>query len=67
MAWPTDFAHRDGLIGSIGQAICETVEFIPDVPVFGASRFSADSAAHKKGSSPSGELPAYIQRLEASF
>ena len=31
---PTDFAHREGIIGSIGQAICETVGFVPDVPCF---------------------------------
>ena len=48
MEIPTDFAHRDGLIGSIGQAICKTVEFVPDVRVFRASRPSANSAAHKK-------------------
>jgi hypothetical protein len=49
MEIPTDFAHRDGLIGSIGQAICETVQFIPDVPVFRVRRPAADSAAHEKG------------------
>ena len=43
---PTDFAHREGLIESIGQAICETVEFIPDVLVFRTSRRAADSAVH---------------------
>ena len=64
---PTDFAHRDGLIGSIGRAICETVEFIPDVTVFRASRLAADSAAHEKGSPSTEGLPAYIQRLQASY
>lgn len=64
---PTDFAHRDGLIESIGQAICETVEFIPDVLVFRTSRRAADSAAHEKGSPSKEELPAYVQRLKASF
>ena len=64
---PTDFAHRDGLIGSIGQAICETVEFIPDVTVFRACRPAANSAAHEKGSPSIEGLPAYIQRLQASF
>ena len=63
----TDFAHRDGLIGSIGQAICKTVEFVPDVSVFRAGRPAADSAAHKKGSPSNEGLPAYIQRLQASF
>ena len=64
---PTDFAHRDGLIESIGQAICETVEFVPDVSVFRVSRRPADSAAHEKGSPSNEGLPAYIQRLQASF
>jgi hypothetical protein len=60
---PTDFAHRDGIIESIGQAICETVEFVPDVRVFRASHPSAVSAAHKKGSPSIEGLPAYVQRL----
>ena len=59
MAWPTNFAHRDGLIGSIGQAICETVGFVPDVPVFRSDRPAADSAAHEKGSPSNEGLPAY--------
>lgn len=67
MEIPTDFAHRDGLIGSIGQAICETVEFVPDVRVFRPSRPSAVSAAHEKGSPSIEGLPAYVQRLEASL
>jgi hypothetical protein len=31
---PTESAHQDGHSGSIGQAICETVGFVPDVPGF---------------------------------
>ncbi len=54
---PTGFAHREGIIGSIGQAICETVEFVPDVLVFRISRRAADSAAEKKGALHKEELP----------
>lgn len=31
---PTESAHQDGHNGSIGQAICKTVGFVPDVPGF---------------------------------
>ena len=63
MEIPIDFAHRDGLIESIGQAICETVEFVPDVRVFRVSLQSALSAAQKNGSPSIEGLPAYFQRL----
>ena len=58
---PTDFAHRDGLIESIGQAICETVEFIPDVLVFRTSRRAADSAVHN-GEALNGNAVTTIKR-----